>query len=64
MINTRPWPRCNLIEEKGGTDPYCPSERAVTSNDAPFVIESDDELPAEMGKPVGMRLRDSLDEGD
>jgi hypothetical protein len=43
------------------TDPYCPSVWAVPSNHLPFVIESGKELPAGTGKPVDMRLRDTLD---
>ena len=28
------------------TDPYCPTEGAMTSDDTPFIIERDKELPA------------------
>jgi hypothetical protein len=32
----------------------------MPSDDAPFIIESDEELPTGRGKSVGMRLQDTL----
>jgi hypothetical protein len=37
----------------------------MPSNDAPFMIESDEELPAESGKKMGVEIiRDTVMEGD
>jgi hypothetical protein len=41
---------------EGGTDPYCPPAPAMSSDDAPFIIESDEELPAGRGMSAGMRM--------
>jgi hypothetical protein len=40
-------------------NPYCPPVWTIPSDDAPFIIESGEELPAIRGKPMEMRLRDT-----
>ena len=52
-INTRPSRAGNEIQKKHETDPYCPPVWATPLDDAPFVIESDEELPAGTGKRQG-----------
>ena len=44
---------CNVTENECGTDPYCPPIWTMSSDDAPFKIESDEELPAGTGKQIG-----------
>jgi hypothetical protein len=51
MISTR-----NETEKKRGADPYRPHVRATPSNDAQFVLETDEELPTGTGK----RMRDEI----
>lgn len=57
IVNKGPGPlRNSNATKKGGTDPYCPPARAMPSDDAPFIMESDKELPAGTENPVRMRL--------
>ena len=49
MFNTR-LSRVGETQKKRGTDPYCPPVWATPLEDAPFIIESDEELPAGEGK--------------
>jgi hypothetical protein len=42
------------------TDPYCPPVWTMPSDDAPFIIESCNELPARRGMAMGMILRDTM----
>ena len=44
---------CNVAEKKCGTYPCCPPVRAMPSDDAQFVIERDEELPAEIKTQMG-----------
>ena len=40
-------------DRKSRTDPYCPPVSTTPSDDAPFIIEIADELPAGIGKEDG-----------
>jgi len=36
---------------KKGTDPYCPSVRAMPPDDIPFIVEGSKEFPAKRERP-------------
>ena len=51
--------------KKGRTDPYCPCVWAMPSDYTQFIIETDDELPAGIGKRMGNEIRrDTVRGGD
>jgi hypothetical protein len=54
-----PSERQNVKEDHVITDPYRPTVGATSSNDAPFVVESSEELPAGSAR---FRVRETLGE--
>ena len=56
VISTGLWAPLPYDGKKCGTDPYCPSVWAIPSDNAPFIIESGEELPSERGNPMAVRL--------
>jgi hypothetical protein len=55
---------CITTEMKGRTNPYCPPVLAMPLDDAQFIVESGEELPAGSGKKRGDEIMcDTVREG-